>query len=718
MYHETLIIKEHWPLLNKILFTYENIFCQGPWKSCYYYYFFMIKSKRWYWVLILVFLSTQVVSSQDDNFKRLVVSYVTGVDETFYPFVPQLFLMMTREQMITSFFESFERMIEKLPGTANLWMFESIKHEITQVKEWMRISAMDLIDRHNVKLVGEKKFESFQEFQKDLEGYYKEFGLEKSLKIHNEIEAVGRKIMEYQSTGSKKTLDEAKNRWNNLLNRLDSSYELKKKISQTIANHFMTSQDTKGTEVDTGSFSSDLSSRFWSLNLSNFKLLELFHEYGVQQLNLIYKQKLIWFRMTLTIGIINLETYLNRVHKLASSTVVHSISLTSLQYLYQIKDRIDFFLLNESYLENLLEVYENLSVAMNKWMGETLVLDDLQYLYAHLMKEGLDIRTLITDMFDQIKHYGEFDLIGFENKSEGRRVVDVKKGGRFLRYLSADWDMSLSVGNNVSASGSETEGQKPTERGESEEEETFRKMVELNVDSELEEEVLKNRHLYEDHIRFGLFLDRLEFRYSRFERQSKVFLEELENTSQSCQTLYFSASQAGNMIYEIVANEILNTSNRSGKINMNSSKQLKSLIRDLESVKESIDAVKETEEDSEATDILGESISDEDFIYVPGTIGNFKKSQTTSGHLIIRISVIVGLLVLAIVLYIYKDRILVRKVEISEESEIYERYCSRVSLDEVEFNSSQNSDNKRTMKRNKYYIVDSRSGNIILKQQK
>lgn len=682
----------------------------------------MIKSKRWYWVLILVFLYAQVALSQDDNFKRLVLSYVTGVDETFYPFVPQLFLMMMREQMITGFFESFERMFEKLPGTANLWMFENIKDEITQMRDWMRTSAMDLIDRHNVKFVGEKKLESFQEFQKDLEGHYREFGLEKGLRIHNEMEVVGRKIAEYRSTESKNTLEEAESRWNQLLNRLDSSYELKKKVSQAIASHFLTSQRGDETEVDAKNFDSDLSSGFWSRSLSNFGLLEFFHDYGVQQLSLIYKQKLIWFRITLTIGIINLETYLNRVHKLASNTVVHSISITSLQYLYQIKDRIDFFLLNESYLEKLLEIYGNLSVTMNKWMGQTLVLDDLQYLYAHLMKEGLDIRTLITDLFDQINHYAEVDLIGPEGREEeGKRIVEGKKGGGFLRYLSTEWDMSKILVGGVDGSG-EGEGAKSrgtTERRESEEEDlTFKRMVELKVNSELEEEVLRNRYLYEDHIKFSLFLERLESRYAMFVRQSKVFLEELENTSQSCQTMYFSASQAGNMIYEIVANEILNTSNRSGKINMNSSKQLKSLIKDLESVKESIDSVKETEEDSEATDILGESISDEDFIYVPGTIGNFKKSQTTSGHLIIRISVIVGLLVLAIVLYIYKDRILVRKAEASEESEIYERYCSRVSLDEVEFNSSKNGDNKKSMKKNKYYKVDSRSGNIILKQKK
>ncbi|KAJ1611920.1 putative signal peptide-containing protein plus transmembrane domain near C-terminus [Cryptosporidium canis] len=669
----------------------------------------MIKYKHWYWILIFALLYIQVDSAQDENFNRVATSYVTGIDENFYPFVPQIFLMMGREQMITDFFDSFENILERLPGTANLWMFESIKEEIAQVKDRIGTNIMQLMDKHKVRLTSDQGFESFRGFQRELEGYYREFGLERGLQIYTEIEIIGNRIAQYQSTGSGKVLDEIEKRWSYLQDRAELSdkggsagYKLKKRVCQLLTDNFLITEGLNRGEVDISRFSSDFSGKFWSSSLSNYGLLEFFREYGVEQLNLIYRLKLIWFRMTLTIGIINLEGFLNSVHKLASNTVVHSISLTSLQYLYQIKDRIDFFLLNESYLDKLLEMYENLSATMNKWMGQTLVLDDLQYLYAHLMKEGLDIRTLVTDLFDIIKHYGERELIVFERRRRGKKKVSGGRGG-FLSYLSTEWDISNS--------------EKKAEGGRSREDLVFRRVMELRANSELELEIMANRNLYEDHVKFNLFLERLETRYMRFVRQSRVFLEELDNTSQNCQTLYFSASQTGSMIYEIVANEILNTSNRPGRINMNSNKQLKSLIKDLESVKESIDSVKETEEDRDATDILGESVSDEDFIYVPGTVGNFKKSPTTSGYLIIRISVIISLLILAIILYMYKDRILVRKMESEEEAEAYERYCSRVSLDEVEFSSSQNNESKR-MKKNKYYRVDSKSGNIILRQQK
>ncbi|KAJ1607698.1 putative signal peptide-containing protein plus transmembrane domain near C-terminus [Cryptosporidium canis] len=669
----------------------------------------MIKYKHWYWILIFALLYIQVDSAQDEDFNRVATSYVTGIDENFYPFVPQIFLMMGREQMITDFFDSFENILERLPGTANLWMFESIKEEIAQVRDRIGTNIMQLMDKHKVRLTSDQGFESFRGFQRELEGYYREFGLERGLQIYTEIEIIGRRIAQYQSTGSGKVLDEIEKRWSYLQDRAELSdkggsagYKLKKRVCQLLADNFLITEGLSRGGVDISGFSSDFSGKFWSSSLSNYGLLEFFREYGVEQLNLIYRLKLIWFRMTLTIGIINLEGFLNSVHKLASNTVVRSISLTSLQYLYQIKDRIDFFLLNESYLDKLLEMYENLSATMNKWMGQSLVLDDLQYLYAHLMKEGLDIRTLVTDLFDIIKHYGERELIVFERRRRGKKKVSGGRGG-FLRYLSTEWDISKS--------------EKEAQGGRPREDQVFRRVMELRANSELELEIMANRNLYEDHVKFNLFLERLESRYMRFVRQSRVFLEELDNTSQNCQTLYFSASQTGSMIYEIVANEILNTSNRPGRINMNSNKQLKSLIKDLESVKESIDSVKETEEDRDATDILGESVSDEDFIYVPGTVGNFKKSPTTSGYLIIRISVIISLLILAIILYMYKDRILVRKMESQEEAEAYERYCSRVSLDEVEFSSSQNNESKK-MKKNKYYRVDSKSGNIILRQQK
>ncbi|OII72898.1 uncharacterized protein cubi_00870 [Cryptosporidium ubiquitum] len=692
----------------------------------------MIKSKYWYWILISVFLITQVVLGKDEKFDRLAVSYVTGIDETFYPFIPQLFLMMGRQKVITNFFNSFENIIQKLPGTANLWMFENIKEEVNQLRDWMEAKTLNLGDKYNIGLIGENRFESFQDFQKDLVEYYTEFGLEKAFKIHNEIEIIGKKIMNYQFRNDTKILDEVENRWNHLLNGLDlsknngnkTSYELRRKINQTIMNHFVIVDTPKKMEFNMDSYNSDFSNKFWDGHLNNYKLVTLFHEYSIQQLNMIYKQKLIWLRIHLTIKIIDLDGFLNKVYKLASNTMVHSISLTSLQYLYQIKDRIDFFLLNESYLDQLLEIYDNLSIAINRWMRETLILDDLQYLYTHLMIEGLDIRTLATNLFDRIKHYGEIELIVDKNIYRKRSKVARKKSG-FLSYFSTGYDISKKLENNMSSlkdkhEAEEVEKLKEIEKivkEESKDSQVFKHMIELRVNSELEEEVLKNYNLYEDHIEFYLSLDRVESRYRKFVRQSTVFLSELESTSMDCQTLYFSASQAGNMIYEIVANEILKTSNRSGKVNMNSSKNMKSLIKDLESVKESIDTIKETEEDSDATDILGESISDEDFIYVPGTVGNFKKSQSTSGYLIIRISVIVGLLVLAIILYIYKEKILVKKVN-SEENKIYERYCSRVSLDEVEFNSSLSSENKKKMKRNKYYKVDSKSGNIILKQQK
>ncbi|KAH8584569.1 uncharacterized protein ELE39_000459 [Cryptosporidium sp. chipmunk genotype I] len=694
----------------------------------------MIKSKYWYWIITLVFLIIQVVLGQDEKFSRLAASYTTGIDETFYPFIPQLFLMMARHQVISSFFNSFEGIIDKLPGVANFWTFENIKIEITQMKNLMQKNISNLASKYNIELVGEDKFESFQDFQKDLVNYYTEFGLERAFKIHNEIEIIGKKLMKYRYRNNVKILNEVENRWNYLLNILefternegDTNNELRRKINQSITNHFVMMETPKNIDFNMKNFDSDFSNEFWDGHLSNYKLIAFLYEYSIQQINLIYKQKLIWVRIHLTLGILDLESFLNKVHKLASNTMVHSISLTSLQYLYQIKDRIDFFMLNESYLDQLLDIYDNLSIAMNRWMGQTLVLDDLQYLYTHLKIECLNIRTSAINFFERMKHFGEVDLIVFEKKHRNVKKEIGKKNSGLLSHLPIEWDISSKLENSLlffikeievweQETGPRTKEIKEKESGDIL---VFREMIESKVNMELEEEIQKNDNLYEDHVESYLSLERIGYRHSKLLRQSIVFLDELQTTSKDCRTLYFSASQAGNLIYEIVANEILKTSNRSGKINMNSNKQLKSLIKDLEFVKESIDTVKETEEDSDATDILGESISDEDFIYVPGTVGSFKKSQTTSGYLIFRISVIVGLLILAIILYVYKDKILVKKFDNSEESEIYERYCSRVSLDEVEFNSSQNGESKKIMKKNKYYKVDSKSGNIILKQQK
>ncbi|KAK9173363.1 Uncharacterized protein cmbei_300590 [Cryptosporidium meleagridis] len=691
----------------------------------------MIKSKYWYWTLTLVLLIIQVVLGQNEKFNRLVASYATGIDEMFYPFIPQLFLMMGREQVISNLFNSFDVVIEKYPGTANLWMFESIKGEIREIKNSMIENTLNLGDKYNIKFAGDNKFKSFQDFQRDLLIYFQEFGLERAFKIHNEIEEIRKKLMDYKTSNNVKILEQVEYRWNFLMNTLefvdksegDKNGELRRKINQSIANHFIMIETQRKTEFDVKNFDSDFSNKFWDGHLSNYKLLALFHEYSIQQINLLYKQKLIWLRIHLTVGIIDSEGFLNKVHKSASNTMVHSISLTSLQYLYQIKDRIDFFLLNESYLDQLLDIYDNLSIAMNRWMGQTLVLDDLQYLYTHLKIECLDIRKTLINFFDRVKQYGQSDLIVL-NKNRRRNKKIGKKKSKFLTYLPIEWDISTNLENDLLSLIREIEiwnmkkHPKVKRSGRSGDLLIFREMITSKVNMELEEEILKNDSLYEDYTEFYLYLERIEQRYMTFVRKSIVFLNELESTSKDCQTLYFSASQAGNLIYEIVASEILKTSNRSGRINMNSSKQLKSLIKDLEFVKESIDTVKKTEEDSDATDILGESISDEDFIYVPGTVGSFKKSQTTSGYLIFRISVIVGLLIVAIILYIYKDKILVKKFDNSEESEIYERYCSRVSLDEIEFNSSQNGENKIVMKKNKYYKVDNKSGNIILKQQK
>ncbi|TRY52502.1 Uncharacterized protein CTYZ_00002766 [Cryptosporidium tyzzeri] len=688
----------------------------------------MIKSKYWYWTLTLVLLIIQVVLGQNEKFSRLVASYATGIDEIFYPFIPQLFLMMGREQVISNLFSSFDVVIEKYPGTANLWMFESIKGEISEIKNSMKENILNLGDKYNIKFAGDDKFKSFQDFQKDLLIYFKEFGLERAFKIHNEIEEIRKKLMDYKTLNNVKILEQVEYRWNFLINILDfidknegnKNDELRRKINQSITNHFIMMEIPKKTEFDVKNFDSDFSNEFWDGHLSNYKLLALFHEYSIQQINLLYKQKLIWLRIHLTVGIIDSEGFLNKVHKSASNTMVHSISLTSLQYLYQIKDRIDFFLLNESYLDQLLDIYDNLSIAMNRWMGQTLVLDDLQYLYTHLKIECLDIRKTLINFFDRIKQYGQTDLIVLDKKSKRNKKLGKKNSG-FLTHLPIEWDISTKLENDLLSLIREIEiwkGKNYPKVKKSGDILIFRDMITSRVNMELEEEIKKNDSLYKDHTEFYLYLERIEQRYMTFVRKSIVFLDELKSTSKDCQTLYFSASQAGTLIYEIVASEILKTSNRSGRINMNSSKQLKSLIKDLEFVKESIDTVKKTEEDSDATDILGESISDEDFIYVPGTVGSFKKSQTTSGYLIFRISVIVGLLIVAIILYIYKDKILVKKFDNSEESEIYERYCSRVSLDEIEFNSSQNGENKMVMKKNKYYKVDNKSGNIILKQQK
>ncbi|EAK89203.1 hypothetical protein [Cryptosporidium parvum Iowa II] len=688
----------------------------------------MIKSKYWYWTLTLVLLIIQVVLGQNEKFSRLVASYATGIDEIFYPFIPQLFLMMGREQVISNLFNSFDVVIEKYPGTANLWMFESIKGEISEIKNSMEENILNLGDKYNIKFAGDNKFKSFQDFQKDLLIYFKEFGLERAFKIHNEIEEIRKKLMDYKTLNNVKILEQVEYRWNFLINILEfvnknegnKNDELRRKINQSITNHFIMMEIPKKTEFDVKNFDSDFSNEFWDGHLSNYKLLALFHEYSIQQINLLYKQKLIWLRIHLTVGIIDSEGFLNKVHKSASNTMVHSISLTSLQYLYQIKDRIDFFLLNESYLDQLLDIYDNLSIAMNRWMGQTLVLDDLQYLYTHLKIECLDIRKALIHFFDRIKQYGQTDLIVLDKKSKKNKKLGKKNSG-FLTHLPIEWDITTKLENDLLSLIREIEiwkGKSYPKVKQSGDILIFRDMITSRVNMELEEEIKKNDSLYEDHTEFYLYLERIEQRYMTFVRKSIVFLDELKSTSNDCQTLYFSASQAGTLIYEIVASEILKTSNRSGRINMNSSKQLKSLIKDLEFVKESIDTVKKTEEDSDATDILGESISDEDFIYVPGTVGSFKKSQTTSGYLIFRISVIVGLLIVAIILYIYKDKILVKKFDNSEESEIYERYCSRVSLDEIEFNSSQNGEHKMVMKKNKYYKVDNKSGNIILKQQK
>lgn len=688
----------------------------------------MIKSKYWYWTLTLVLLIIQVVLGQNEKFSRLVASYATGIDEIFYPFIPQLFLMMGREQVISNLFNSFDVVVEKYPGTANLWMFESIKGEISEIKNSMKENILNLGDKYNIKFAGDNKFKSFQDFQKDLLIYFKEFGLERAFKIHNEIEEIRKKLMDYKTLNNVKILEQVEYRWNFLINILDfvdknegnKNDELRRKINQSITNHFIMMEIPKKTEFDVKNFDSDFSNEFWDGHLSNYKLLALFHEYSIQQINLLYKQKLIWLRIHLTVGIIDSEGFLNKVHKSASNTMVHSISLTSLQYLYQIKDRIDFFLLNESYLDQLLDIYDNLSIAMNRWMGQTLVLDDLQYLYTHLKIECLDIRKALIHFFDRIKQYGQTDLIVLDKKSKKNKKLGKKNSG-FLTHLPIEWDITRKLENDLLSLIREIEiwkGKSYPKVKQSGDILIFRDMITSRVNMELEEEIKKNDSLYEDHTEFYLYLERIEQRYMTFVRKSIVFLDELKSTSNDCQTLYFSASQAGTLIYEIVASEILKTSNRSGRINMNSSKQLKSLIKDLEFVKESIDTIKKTEEDSDATDILGESISDEDFIYVPGTVGSFKKSQTTSGYLIFRISVIVGLLIVAIILYIYKDKILVKKFDNSEESEIYERYCSRVSLDEIEFNSSQNGEHKMVMKKNKYYKVDNKSGNIILKQQK
>ncbi|KAF7456606.1 hypothetical protein HWI79_2859 [Cryptosporidium felis] len=685
----------------------------------------MVLRKFLPWVLVLwLLLCTLGVSKKNEKLENAIVSYVSGIDDRFYPFIPQLFLAVGREVIIKNYFTQIHNLFDNLQEKVNILTFNNIKKEFEEARNSSSEDLERLMERHNITFIKGWSPERFSDFHENLEEAYEKFGLDRATKIFGDIQVIGRELEKIGEKNLQK-LEDIEKRWETLLEKAEtkgkgneSVLEFKKKVNLVILENLVIRETPKKRELNIEEFNSEFSNKFWSDHLSHKELLTLLQDYKVYQLRTIYKLKIIWLRIVLTVGVIETEEILIKVHSSATDTMVHSVSITSLQHLYQIKNRIDSYLSEGSTFYRITEIYNSLFRTINNWIYLSLVLDDLQFLYTHLMREGLEIHRFIMDTFEKTKWCEDLELESQE-RVENRKRDRAKSG--FLGYLlgsseiTGDLEEIRKIFNEKSFYSESLE--KRMEIDNLNEESRFKKMMEEKVKLELEELVITNHVPIQNHLELVQLIEISKLRFEKFARQSNIFLEELRDSSQSCQNLYFSASQAGNSLYEIIANEMLDTSSSSGKVDVNSNTQLKNLIKDLESVKESIDSVKEAESIG-VSDIFGEMISDEDFIYVPGTLGNQKKSRSGNRNLAFRISVIVGLFILVVVLYIYKDKILERRQEGSKDSNANERYCSRVSLDEIEFNSSsRNEDKIEEVLRRKSYKIDNKSGNIILKQK-
>ncbi|KAK6590778.1 hypothetical protein RS030_132045 [Cryptosporidium xiaoi] len=698
----------------------------------------MFLTKVWLRITITLILHKFITCNENEVFESILNLYVASYEDKFYPCIPQIIRIFGRKKLITNYFEINETSIEKLQLKHSI--LDECKSSLEKTKQFSEDKTEFFIEKNEIKTIKNSKIEDFNNFLDELYYLYNEFGLEKILGICKEVNKIGTKLEEYvKKNGKNINVRKLEKMWNKLMDYIDNSegytellIKLKREIQSSILNHFIINEENYFLNISFKNFSMEFNTSFWKSHIKYWELIKYFNEYNNLQLVVIYNLNLIRTKLLLLVWIKSIEDIILKVYELAKNTKIYKLSLTSLEHLFKVKDIIDNFLYNELFYDKLQEIYRRLLLDITSWINWGFLVDDLQFLYTHLLESGFEMRKLLINYSNSLNMYYGTELgkqIHNKHNLSHQKTKIIKylswwksnnnyEANRFIKNAfytkngSEIWN-SLNVDNIDGTNKTNIVENTDNIVVESKDDNYISEIV-SDVFSELEIELRKNDDLFSKYEIFVSSIDKIKYDFQLFCDQSNIFILELRLAKLNCKLLSSITIQAGNSLYEIISNSILGISNTHKNDDKLQNTRLAELIRDIESVKDSIDTIRDVEEDSGTTDIFGETISDEDFIYVPGTIGNSKPNRASSSGLIARITTIISMLFLAIILYLFKIGFFSRRyIDPEEELEYNERYCSRASLEKLEFESS--NEDKHSILERKPYKFDRKSGNIVLK---
>ncbi|KAH8741501.1 hypothetical protein FG386_003143 [Cryptosporidium ryanae] len=704
----------------------------------------MFLTKIWLRITLILALYKLIRCDENEVFEGILNSYVSSYRDKFYPCIPQITKIFSRKKLISNYYDLIETSIQKFQ--LKHLILDECKSGLIKTKEFSEDKTEFLIDKNKIKTIKNSKIKDFNDFLDELYHQYNKFGLDNIFGICKEVNQFGLKLKEYMENSGKDDIQNLEKKWNKLREYIDNSrghtellLKLKKEIQSSILNHFIVNEKNYFLSTESEKFNMEFHTNFWKNHLQYWELINYFNDYNNLQLVVIYNLNLLKLKLLLLLWIKNIEENILKINELAKNTKIYKLSLTSLEHLFKIKDRIDNFLYNELFYQKLQEIYQRLFLDITSWINWGFLVDDLQFLYIHLLKSGFKIRRSLIDYSNSLNMYygiklgkevhnfnrqkteitkylniGSLNNVYEENKFVNN-AFNTKNGSDIWNSLNKNNVYNIIDNNNIY--NKTVVGNTHETNIEPKNNSLLTFEILSDIYTELEIELKKNNYLFDKNKNFVNLTDKIKSDFMLFYEQSNVFILELRLAKLNCKLLSTITNQAGNSLYEVISNSILGISNINESEDKSHSIKLAELIKDIESVKDSIDAIRDVEEDPETTDIFGDTVSDEDFIYVPGTMGNSKSNRASSLGLITRISIIISMLLLAIIMYLFKIGFFFRRyVNLKDELEYNERYCSRVSLEKLEFESSNNED-KHSLFEKKPYKIDRSSGNIILKMK-